>query len=160
MLVDTLICTLNTPITQLAMATGKIKVYQIASTIVNIMLLPICYVCLKLGYDPVSVFIVTIFISILNQTVCLITANKVFRIDYFKYFKSVIVPSLVYIVILMIANYLPNMMMEESFMRLVVVVLTDIVVAIPLAYLLGLDSTQKKAVRNMILSKLKSQQYA
>ena len=154
-LVDTLICTLNTPITQLVMATGKIKVYQIASTLVNIMLLPICFIFLRLGYDAISVFVVAIFVSIINQAVCLIAANRVFRLDFSKYIKSVIIPSLVYALILMIANYLTHLLLEESFMRLVIVVLIDIVIAILLAYWLGLDYTQKSSLKN-IISKLKT----
>ena len=159
-LVDTLVCTLNTPITQLIMATGKIKLYQIASTLVNIMLIPICYICLKLGYDTVSVFVVAIIVSIFNQVVCMITVNRVFRLDYWKYFKSVLIPALLYVVILLIANYLPCLIMEESFMRLVTVVLVDVIVAIPFACLLGLDSSQKYAVKRWVFSKLKFKQYA
>lgn len=43
MLADTVVCTLNTPCTQITQGTGNIKYYQIGSSIVNLCLIPVCY---------------------------------------------------------------------------------------------------------------------
>lgn len=64
-LVDLLICILNTPCTQVVHATGKLKMYQIASSIVNIALLPFCWLLLKLGFDATSSFVTTIVFLVL-----------------------------------------------------------------------------------------------
>lgn len=83
-LVDSLICSLNTPCTQVAFAVGNIKDYQIFSSVVNVCLLPVCWIFLKLDYDSVSVFVVTILFSVINQIVCLIRVNKIFRFEYIQ----------------------------------------------------------------------------
>lgn len=156
LLVDTLVCTLNTPITQVVMATGEIKTYQLASTVINLLLIPICYIFLKIGYDAVSVFIITIIISIINQIVCLVTASKVFKIECIDYLKKVILPCVLFSTILLAITYLCNIVLDKSFLRLVISIGVELLVAIPLAYLLGFDESQKSLLRAKLMSKFKS----
>ena len=92
-LTDALICTLNTPCSQVVFATGNLKYYQIASSAINLCLLPVCLVMLLSGFNAASVFITTIVFSILNQTVCVWQAHKVFAFSrlYKKDYSSLFV---------------------------------------------------------------------
>ena len=68
-LIDSLVCTLNTPCSQVAFAVGRINKYQIATSLVNLGLIPVSWLFLYLGYDAVSVFVITIIFSVVNQLV-------------------------------------------------------------------------------------------
>lgn len=154
-LIDTLLCTLNTPCTQVIQATGKLRSYQIASTVVNILLIPLCWIFLQMGYNPYVVFILTIIISILNQIVCLIEVKKVFYIKLNEYFSDVILSCLVFVIGLFILPYSLMYLMDSSFTRLILIVLSTILIAIPLAYRIGLTSSQREGVRKFIMSKFR-----
>jgi O-antigen/teichoic acid export membrane protein len=154
-LIDTLICTLNTPCTQVIQATGKLKSYQIASTIVNILLIPLCWIFLQMGFNPYVVFILTIIISILNQLVCLIEVRKVFALKLKEYFYDVILSCLIFVIAISILPYSLKYLMASSFGRFIFVVLTTILIAIPVAYRIGLTPSQREGVRIFIKSKFK-----
>lgn len=149
-LINVLICTMNPIIGQLAFATGKIKRYQIANSVVNIMILPVSWLVLELGYSAVSVFVVTIFFSIINQTVCLIELNRVFSISIRHYMMSVIMPCLISASLLLMPPYFFRQFMEESFIRLLVVVLANSLVVILLSYFVILNTSEKRQVADML----------
>lgn len=154
MLIDTTICTLNTPCTQITQATGKIRQYQIASTIVNLGLIPVCYVFLKLGFSAKSSFVITIVFSIINQTVCLYNTNLVFKFHLSDYMRSVVLPCLTCTIVLPILPLLVKHMMNPSFLRLVLTTATDIAVGLALFYFLLLKRNERKVLREYIAKKV------
>jgi hypothetical protein len=62
-----LIDSLSGPFWMSAQAIGNIKEYNIVLTILNLLVLPIAFLLLSLGFDPVSVIIGKLFINIINQ---------------------------------------------------------------------------------------------
>ena len=154
-LIDLLVCTLNTPCTQVVWATGKIKQYQIGSSIVSLSLLPVCWILLELGFNAASAFIVTIIISIINQIVCLIITNKIFKIGLYKYLKHVISPCVIFIAIVPIIPIILHHYMNESLIRLLLIVFSDIVIAIFLCFILGINKQEKVSVYKFIKQKIK-----
>lgn len=154
-LIDLLVCTLNTPCTQVVWATGKIKQYQIGSSIVSLSLLPVSWILLELGFNAASAFIVTIIISIINQIVCLIITNKIFKIGLYKYLKHVISPCVIFIAIVPIIPIILHHYMNESLIRLLLIVFSDIVIAIFLCFILGINKQEKVSVYKFIKQKIK-----
>ena len=154
-LIDLLVCTLNTPCTQVVWATGKIKQYQIGNSIVSLSLLPVCWILLELGFNAASAFIVTIIISIINQIVCLIITNKIFKIGLYKYLKHVISPCVIFIAIVPIIPIILHHYMNESLIRLLLIVFSDIVIAIFLCFILGINKQEKVSVYKFIKQKIK-----
>lgn len=145
-LVDMLICTLNTPCTQVAYSVGKLKKYQVVTSTINLMLLPVCWIFLKMGYNAVSVFVFTIVFSIINQTVCLILLKRLFAYKLVDYAKYVLFPCIALSILLPIVPYLLSRTMEDTFVCLVVICLCDIVLAALLLYFLGMNNKEKEMV--------------
>lgn len=154
-LIDLLVCTLNTPCTQVVWATGKIKQYQIGSSVVSISLLPICWILLELGFNAASVFIVTIIISIINQIVCLIITNRIFKIGLFRYLHHVILPCIIFIAILPVIPAIVHHCMNESLIRLLIMVCCDIVIAVFLCFSIGINKQERAYIYNFIKRKIK-----
>ncbi|PTL34250.1 hypothetical protein C7120_06850 [Prevotella sp. oral taxon 376] len=150
MIIDTLVCTLNTPCTQVTLATGKVKKYEIASSIVNLCLIPMCYVFLHLGFTAVSSFVITILFSILLQIVCLVFTHRVFKFNGKRYVAEVLLPCLCITIFLPIIPLLVKVSYTPTFLRLAAVCLVDLCIALPLTYLILLNKQEKKRSLSII----------
>lgn len=145
-LLDSLICSLNTPCTQVVSATGKIKGYQIASSLVNILLLPTCWLFLKSGFEPVSVFVITAVFSVLNQVVCVWQMVKVFEINIYRYLLSVVVPCIIFILLCPLPGYIFYEFTEESFIRLCLTAFVSVIWGVVLAYYLLMNKREREQI--------------
>ncbi len=154
MIVDAVICTLNTPCTQLTMATGQIRNYEIASTVINICLLPCCYLFLNMGFDATSSFVITIIFSIILQTACLLITHRYFRFNFRVYLSDVLLPCLIMAVILPIIPMAFKTLLPQSFIRLFCLCVIDLAVALPLCYFVLLNSDEKQKTRQFVRSRL------
>lgn len=149
-LVDSLICTLNTPCTQVAFAVGNIKYYQIYSSIINILLLPASWLLLKYGCSSNSVFIATIVFSALNQILCLHVLKGMFRFSIKSYIKSVIYPCTLFLVSIFVIPFMIRFLLPESIYRLILILLTDVIIGIIIMWFKILSKSQRDAIRSFI----------
>lgn len=152
-LIDSLICTLNAPCTQVVFATGNIKKYQIASSCVNLLLLPICWLFLYYGFNATSTFIITIVFSIFNQIICLNQLLKVFSLNIKFYLAQVIYPCLFFIILCPLPGYIINSFMIESFGRLLVISGISVIWGITLIYFLLLKKNEQEKINSIIKQK-------
>lgn len=155
-LIDLLVCTLNTPCSQVVLASGKIKQYQIGSSIVLLSLMPISWTLLKFGFNAASVFKVTIIVSIINQIVCLIITNKIFKIGLLNYLRKVILPCIIFIVVVPAIPLIIHQSMDESLTRLLMTVFCNVVIAFFLCFILGINKHERLYIYNFIKLKFKS----
>lgn len=153
-LLDALICTLNTPCTQIVYAVGNIKKYQIFSTVINLCLIPACFAFLKAGYPARSVFIITFVFSCINQAVCLILTRQQFHFEWKEYFRDVLLPGLETVILLPLLPALIITVMEPSFLRLMLVCMAALLTALPAFYYLVLNEEERRKVMNSVKSKL------
>lgn len=158
-LVDTLVCTLNTPCTQVVQATGNIKFYQIGSSIINILLLPLAWLFLSLGFSATSSFVVTIFVSLVNQIVCVILANKQLSFGLTLYLRSIVLKCLLFIIVLPILPAFIHILLPENFFRVVLVGCASVIAGIVFSYFIILGKDEKVHVKNFIIFNIKNRGY-
>lgn len=151
MLADAVLCTLNTPCTQVTLATGRIKAYEIGSTTVNLCLIPICYIFLVLGFNATSSFVITIVFSAILQLICLYFAHKELRFHLGAYVKKVLLPCMAITIMLPILPYITKQYMSTTFARLTLVCLIDIFTAIPLTFFILLDEKERMLAKTYII---------
>jgi O-antigen/teichoic acid export membrane protein len=154
-LIDALICSLNTPCTQVVSATGNIRNFQIASTCVNILLLPVCWLFLYLGFNPITVFVLTAVFSILNQIVCVWQTSRVFNISIPSYCTCVILPCLIFAFLCPIPGYICSLFIDAFILRLSVVVCLTCLWGITLTMLLFLSKSERAQLVFRLKSKFK-----
>ena len=142
-LIDSLVCTLNTPCSQVAFAVGRINKYQIATSLVNLGLIPVSWFFLYLGYHAVSVFVITIIFSVVNQLVCLIQLKYIFPYKLSDYLKTVIIPCCIMTFVLPIIPFLIHNVMSFSIFRFLLVLITDVIGGIILMYFVVLSETER-----------------
>lgn len=156
-LVDSLICTLNTPCSQVAFASGRINKYQIATSIVNLGLIPVSWFFLYFGYDALCVFIITIVFSVTNQIVCLIQLKRIFAYGLRDYLISVIIPCCTITLALPVIPTIIRCSMNESIGRLVCVFISDVIMGAVLMYYVVLSRSERNKLLHRISELLRPQ---
>lgn len=154
-LIDSLVCTFNTPCTQVIMATGKIKKYQIGSSVVNLLLIPVCWVFLKIGFSAETAFVITIIFSIINQIVCLYYTNKEFKVDILEYLKDVVCRSALFVILMPIVPFFICKIVENSIISIIVVSVATFISTIPLLYWVVMNKEERDLAYSFVHSKLK-----
>lgn len=154
-LINMVISSLNTPVSQVVHATGKMKNYQIATSLVICMILPISWILLKMGCNPNSVYITSLFMTIVNQIVCTVYLKKIFPYSLLEYLKVVIYPCILFTLIVPIIPRLLALWLPSSFVRLLVVGIFSIMISCIVAYLVVLNKSEKELILNFINRKKK-----
>jgi len=131
-------------------ATGTIKKYQIVSTVIILLVLPISYIVLKLGYNPLSVYWVNLAICIMLFIACFEQTIKVFPFSRKEYVKSVLFPCLTITSLLFVSLKLINAFMMEGIMRLAIVCVLSVIVTGILSYMLAFNRQEREMIIRII----------
>ena len=148
-LVNMIIGSLNTPITQVVHATGKVKWYQISSVVICA-ILPISWIVLEAGGNPNSVYIVSLCVTCINQVICMIILKKLFPYSIREYLKIVILPCFG---VTLLATLLPVVLhfaIAESFIRLALVVIAGVSCVIVSSFYVALNEIEKGMIVSFI----------
>ena len=141
-IIATMIGILNTPITQMIHASGQMKKYQLATSVVICSILPISWLFLKLGYGATSVF---------NQVVCLQVLHSIFRFSLTKYVKEVVVPCIIITIIpLFVVSSISNVIGYSSIWNFIVVTIVNLL-AVGILFYLTLNSAEKQIIQSYIV---------
>ena len=87
-LLNMIISSLNAPLSQVVHATGKMKTYQLCTSIIVCSIVPISWIFLKFGCDPNSVYYTSLGITVVNQIVCNFIVKKIFPYSLREYIKN------------------------------------------------------------------------
>ena len=126
-----------------AAASGKVKRYQTILGGIALLYLPIAYVVLVLGGDPVSMFWVHMFISYLNCVVRLNLVKPLIRLSITEFVHKVVLPCMVVVMVSIVPPFLVILNMESSFLRLVVVGIVSVFFTLLAIFLLGLSNSER-----------------
>lgn len=156
-LVGVLISCLSGPLWVSIYATGEIKVYQIIVSCIGLSILPIIYIGGYIGMTPEQMFLVRVFNYVFVLLVQLYFLRKYIKLNPFVFFKSVLIPILV-IVILTIAFYWlirPYVPQANSFESLLIQTVMYVSVIGVLVFFIGLRKSERASILYIIFSKLK-----
>ena len=102
-------------------ATGKIRNYQITMGLILLMNVPIAYYILRLGYPVYYTTMAFIVLEVISLCVRLFFAKRLMGMRIVDYYKNVIFPTCIIILIPATFAFIPHYLMDESFIRLVMV---------------------------------------
>ena len=156
----TAIDAMSTPLMTAIHATGKNRTYQLAVGIIMIMTLPISYVFLKLGYSAISVFIVSLILSIISLFVRLYISYRQVGISFRNFTLDVIFRSFITALLSSIVPLIMHVVMPLSLVKTILVCLVCIISTLCVSYLIGLNSEEKKSVIAFIRKKISVIRYA
>lgn len=139
-------------ITSAIRAVGKIRNYQIAESILAVLTIPISYMVFKLGYPAYSIFLVNIFIAVLAIFVRLYYGKIVADMNILQFFKNGILPVIIPLVLTAVAALIPQIFMQQSFLRLILSTLTSLLVLISSFWYFGLSPNEEIKLKKIAIS--------
>ena len=146
--------TLNASLDPLVLATGKVKWIQIIGGGMMLLNIPFVYVAFKIGLPPAASMVVGIILEFACMSYVAIMLNHLVRFPTSKFFLTVIVPIILLIILSSIIPFFLCRIMEDSFLRFVLIGFSTVITTIVLAYYIVLDMSERKYVLDIIKSKI------
>ncbi|MCQ2609165.1 MAG: lipopolysaccharide biosynthesis protein, partial [Bacteroidales bacterium] len=145
-----LIDAMATPFMIAARATGNIKLYSIVTGGLTLLLVPISYVLLRLGFNPTSVLVVHVSISSICFFARLLIVNPLIQFSIRDYVQKVLTKTVMVVVfsfpVILSLHYVE---MNKHLMFLSTVFVSVLLVSF-FSYMFLLDSSEKNFVSNML----------
>lgn len=133
-------------------AVGKMKLPNVTSSLIYLLVLPISYMAMRLGANPTIAYLVSIccFPGVLICDLWIL--NKYIGFERRNFLFSVVLQSSLFIIIGSVIPSIVHHFMNLGFLRLCIVTFLSWLVLVPLIYYRGLNDTVRKYVRNKIRS--------
>lgn len=134
-------------------ATGQIKLSNLTVGVILCFTLPVSYLFLKLGYSPISVFVITIVMTLLAELVACFVLRKYLEYSIKNYLFQVYGRCILVSVLSFPAPFIIHWFMPYGFIRLCAVTFVSILSLCLFAYYYGFS----KEVRDKALAIFKNQ---
>lgn len=131
-------------------AVGKMKLPNITSSLVYLLILPIAYIAMKLGVNPTVAYIVSIVCYPIALLFDVWILHKYIGFNIKAYYLTVLLKTTILIVTAGIIPIIIHHLMPAGFLRLCIVTTTSLVISCFLIYYKGLEFK----VREMVKAKL------
>lgn len=139
------------------LADGRISSYSKIMGITNIVPLFLTILIFSLGIGPYAMYLLTItFFGLVVFGIRVYFMHKNCGMDYKGYFKNVLIPTVFATVIVFVISYLPMILMDQSIIRLIIVVCISLLCGIISFYYVGLNRSERSIVLSVIRSKIKN----
>ena len=132
-------------------ANGNIRNYQISTSVLLILTLPVGYFIFKLGAEAENIFSIMIFIQLMVMITTLYFSKKLCALNVRKFIlESIVLPLILFISILIISKYIYNMISIHQFYMLVIVGLCGNIILGLFYYFIVFDRSEKQTVLKVI----------
>lgn len=135
---------LNSAISGVVHASGKMKVYQLTTSIMALSSIPLSYYSLKLGLPPETALWIVLITMLLVQIVALLVLKNIIKYSIKEYLSRVIIPILKVIICTIWIPYFIIRLSSPNFTRLIIVFLTSTTLTSVIIYFLGLNNDERK----------------
>lgn len=154
-LADAILSTMTAPSWTVILAVGKLKRYTLFCNGCLLLIFPIAYVFLLLGYNPVSVFIITFAVRILQVINSVLFANVYIRFGLLTYFRRVIWPAVCVYSLSGLVSLFIWRQMDVSIAALFVICVVTFVSTVLSVYYIGLGRGERALCLNILKSRYK-----
>lgn len=153
-LITSLISSFGASLSTYVHATGKIKLFQIIGSFVEISVLPISFLFFYLGYPPVTILIVLASITLINIIITLTIMRITFGFNSMLYVKLAYFKPLIVILIMTSVTWgIANIVIEGVLPNLMIICAVLSVTAL-LSFTIGLNKQERARILNMLKSRL------
>lgn len=134
-------------------ATGNLKLYQICTSSLMLLNIPISYLFFKMGLPAYTTFCVSVFFSII---IVITRAYFIYRETEFpilKYIKTILVDCFGVTVIIWVPLYIINDKLESSFLNFVLVTFSSLLWSTGVFFFVSMSKNERSFVFNLIKKK-------
>lgn len=135
-----------------ASATGKIKKYHLIIGSILLLIVPVSYIFLKLGFEPIIVYIIDILIQFIAQIIRLFLCRHLFSLNILFYIKDVISRIVGVAVLSVVFSLLiDSLFIEINFINAIVVAFFSFISVCVVSYVIGLTKSERTFFNNKML---------
>lgn len=159
-LITSVLNNLNSAVSAVVHATGKMKLYQLSTSLTALCAIPIAYISLKFGGSPESALWAVVLTMIAAQTVAISVLKKLVGISILDYCRKVIFPLVLVFMATAWIPYFINHFVSPSFIRLLINVAVSCSSVMTAFYFVGLQTNEREMMNLLIkriITKLKKQ---
>lgn len=149
-----LIDCLHGPLWVSMVSTGEIRSYQLATSLLLLLNLPLSYIALFLHFHPEIIIEIQIAVSIITLVIRLYYSWKYAFLKISKYIYSVIIPICVVTIVSVPFVLYTASLFEKSFFKLLVTSSAFYLLFLPVSYFGGLTANERTYVKTLVRNKI------
>jgi O-antigen/teichoic acid export membrane protein len=153
-LLQSLLYSLNRPFIMAIHAVGKTKLINLTGGAALLMVLPVSYILLKMGFPAHVPFIVYILGTMGEFYFDLYFLKKFTNLSYKDFLTKTMMPIFQVVLISVALTSLVYFLMEKSFIRFILVLFASYFSVLCCTYFLAMDKNLRVKVKNFIISKV------
>jgi O-antigen/teichoic acid export membrane protein len=150
-LVSSIVTSWTGPVSMAINATGRIKIYALMLSIINICVLPVSYLLLRIGFSPTVVYVMYVFAQILASLIVLYLSKRLLHLPVLYFIRNVIAPVSLILIIMTIVLFKLQSFFPESFFRLLGIAIFSTLILSMLYYLLVFSKDERKVVKTILV---------
>lgn len=143
------------PLRTSAQATGNVAKYEMTISAITILNIPISYILLKFGYPAVTVFIVSLCLSVVSFFARLFLLRGMIGFPIGRYLNYVVIRGSLVILMSAVIPLLLHYKLEGSIINSFLVILVAFVCEAVVMYFLGLNKEEKEFMLGIVKNKFK-----
>ena len=155
-LIEVMINSLSGPLMTSAQASGHIKKYQLVVGGLLLLILPISYIFIYLGFPPETVIYISIVISCITFFARLFIISPLIKLSKIQFIKQVNLPVLLITILLVGTNTIIHDFIENDFIEIFLINFVLIIFNLIIIYFIGLKKGERLFFKNQIHSILKN----
>lgn len=149
-LLSSLVYVLTKPMWSLILAVGKLKKYVIFDTFTSVLIIPLAVVLLKLGYSPVSVYMASVGVQVLNTLTLLLVIKSYIRFSLIQYGKKVLLQIVFVSIVSLLLVFTLSYLVGTTDFYVFVYYPLGLIANATIIYLIGLYPDERQMVVNKI----------
>ena len=157
MLIYSLIESLSKTIMAGVHASGTIMAYQIVIGLFQVIILPLAYVLLWMGFSPTAVLIAMVVVDVIAVFARMFMAKNIFELSIQTYLWEVIIKTMLVTVVALIVPLLLRIYLNENIVRFFIVVAISLLSTTLSVLYVGCTSSERSALLCKVYSIIKKQ---
>jgi len=150
---NSFISNLNSAISAIVHATGRMKVYQLCGGTISLISVVFAYVAMLIWDIPSIALIAILGLDIVRQIVALIVLKSIVtEFSMVRYCRDVVLPLLAVSLLSIVGPMVVHSLMAEGFLRLCVVLLVSTISILVSIYVAGLNNNEKSLMQQLLKS--------
>ena len=146
MLIYSLIESLSKTIMAGVHASGKIRTYQIVIGLFQVIILPVAYILLRMGYSPIAVLVAMVVVDIIAVYARMLMAKHIFDLSIRAYLCEVIFKTMVVTIVGLIGPLMLRIYLEQTLVRFFIVVTSSILTTSLSVLYVGCTKREREAI--------------
>ena len=148
---NSFISNLNSAVSGLVHASGKMKVYQLCGGTISLISVVIVYIAMLIWDIPSAALVVLLVLDIIRQIVALLVLRSIVsEFSLMEYFRGVVIPLIAVALLSMVCPLLTRYLILGGFLRFCIVLIVSVLSVVVSAYVVGLNKNEKNIVGHML----------